>query len=96
MKKGYWVVRAHISNIEDYTKYVSMAGHIVAKFEGKFIVRGGDQEEVEGSGFERTVLVEFPSYQIAKNCYKSDEYQDALSYTRNSSNRHFSIVEGLS
>ena len=81
---------------DSYKKYVSIAGHIVAKFEGKFIIRGGDQEEVEGSGFERTVLVEFPSYQTAKNCYKSDEYQDALSYTRNSSTRHFSIVEGLS
>jgi uncharacterized protein (DUF1330 family) len=59
MKKGYWVVRAHISDPEEYSKYVSLAGDIVKKHNGTFLIRGGDQTEVEGEGLERTVLVEF-------------------------------------
>ena len=95
MKKAYWVVRAHISNSEEYAKYVSVAGDIVLNHGGKFLSRGGLQEEVEGHGFERTVLVEFSSYESAKNCYKSTEYQNALKHTKESSSRYFSIVEGL-
>ena len=51
--------------------------------------------EVEGKGLERTVLVEFPSYDTAYACYNSDEYQQALDFTKNSSTRFFSIVEGI-
>jgi uncharacterized protein (DUF1330 family) len=96
MKKGYWVVRAHITDSDEYAKYVSLAGDIVRKYKGKFLARGGDQNEVEGSGFERTVMVEFMSYQAAKDCYHSSEYQQALLHTVNSSSRYFSIVEGAS
>ena len=96
MKKGYWVVRAHITDSDEYAKYVSLAGDIVLKYKGRFLVRGGDQDEVEGSGYERTVMVEFLSYQDAKDCYHSAEYQKALIHTLNSSFRYFSIVEGAS
>ncbi len=96
MKKGYWVVRAHITDSDEYAKYVSLAGDIVRKYKGKFLARGGDQNEVEGLGFERTVMVEFMSYQAAKDCYHSSEYQQALLHTVNSSSRYFSIVEGAS
>ena len=96
MKKGYWVVRAHITDSDEYAKYVSLGGDIVRKYKGKFLARGGDQNEVEGSGFERTVMVEFLSYQAAKDCYHSSEYQQALLHTVNSSSRYFSIVEGAS
>jgi uncharacterized protein (DUF1330 family) len=95
MKKGYWVVRAHISDVEEYSKYVSLAGDIVAKYNGTFLIRGGHQKEVEGEGLERTVLVEFPSYETAYECYNSDEYQQALDFTKNSSTRLFSVVEGI-
>ena len=95
MKKGYWVVRAHISDPEEYTKYVSLAGDIVKKHNGTFLIRGGDQTEVEGEGLERTVLVEFPSYDAAYACYNSGEYQQALDFTKNSSTRFFSVVEGI-
>ena len=96
MKKGYWVVRAHITDSDEYAKYVSLAVDIVLKYKGRFLVRGGDQDEVEGSGYERTVMVEFLSHQDAKDCYHSAEYQKALIHTLNSSSRYFSIVEGAS
>ena len=51
--KAYWVVRASISDSEEYGIYRELAGPIVASFNGVFLSRGGSQEEVEGSGYQR-------------------------------------------
>ena len=93
--KAYWVVRGNILNQEEYSKYIDLAGPIVHKYNGKFLVRGGQQIEVEGEGFDRTVLIEFNSFEEALSCYKSGEYQDALNYVKNSAKRLVTIVEGI-
>ena len=41
---------------------IDLAGPIIGKHNGKFLVRGGQQIEVEGEGFNRTVLIEFNSF----------------------------------
>ena len=78
--KAYWVVRGHILNPEEYAKYINLAGPVVKKYQGTFLSRGGRQEEKEGSGYERTVLIEFNSFEEALFCYNSDEYH-CLLYT---------------
>jgi uncharacterized protein (DUF1330 family) len=55
--KAYWVVRARITDPEEYAIYRELAGPVVAAFNGIFLSRGGPQEEVEGSGYQRTVIV---------------------------------------
>ena len=94
--KAYWVVRGNILYKEEYSKYIDLAGPIIDKHNGKFLVRGGQQIEVEGEGFDRTVLIEFNSFDEALFCYNSDEYQEALIYVKNSANRLVTIVEGVS
>ena len=93
--KAYWVVRARITDPDEYAIYRELAGPVVAAFNGVFLSRGGLQEEVEGSGYQRTVIVEFNSYEEATSCYYSNDYQTALVHTKNSSERLFSIVEGV-
>ena len=95
MSKGYWVVRANVLDKEEYSEYINLATDIIKKFDGKFIVRGGNQTEFEEKGFDRTVVVEFSSYQVALDCYNSEDYQSALKFVKNSSKRMVSIVEGL-
>ena len=95
MSKGYWVVRANISDAEEYSKYVQVATDIIAKYNGHFLIRGGDQIEFEESGFERTVVVQFNSFEDALECYKSTDYQSALKFVKNSSKRYVSIVKGV-
>lgn len=95
MSKGYWVVHANILDPIEYQKYVQLAGEIVKEFNGKFLVRGGLTKNVEEKGYDRTVVVEFKTYEDALECYESDSYKNAIKYTKNSSKRFFSIVKGL-
>ena len=94
--KAYWITRCHVHDPDEYDKYIELAGPAISKNGGTFLVRGGEQAELEGGSYERTVLVEFNSMEEAKFCYESDEYQEALTYSINSSNRHVVLVEGVS
>ena len=68
---AYWITRCHILDPEIYNKYLELAGPAIIKHGGKFLVRGGNQTEKEGEGFERTVLVQFDSLDQAQRCYES-------------------------
>ena len=92
---AYWITRCHVIDPDVYSKYLELAGLAIKKFGGKFLVRGGKQLEKEGEGFERTVLVEFSSLDLARQCYESSDYAEALSYSNQSSNRLVVLVEGL-
>ena len=94
MKKGYWVVRAKLIDNEEYSKYINLATKIIKKYGGQFIVRGGHQKEFENFCFERTVVVEFESYNDAIKCYESPDYRSALDHVKDSAVRYVSIVEG--
>ncbi len=94
--KGYWIARCHITNGDEYSKYAALAGPIIESYGGKFVVRGGNQIEVEGGLFERTVLVEFESFTAAKNCYESDAYQATYTnHVTGSAIRYVVLVEGV-
>ena len=93
--KGYWIVRCEYHNPEAFEEYAKVATEVVAKNDGKFLVRGGQQTNKENAKLERTVLVEFPSFQIAEEVYAGDAYQAALKHIKNCSLRDFVITEGI-
>ena len=93
--KGYWIVRCEYHNPEAFEEYAKVATEVVAKNNGKFLVRGGQQTNKENAKLERTVLVEFPSFQIAEEVYAGDAYQAALKHIKNCSLRDFVITEGI-
>ena len=95
MKKGYWVAKANVINGDKQGAYGELAEEVIAKFNGKFLVRGGKQTEFENNGYERTVIVEFETYKDAIDCYNSKNYQDALKHVHCSANRLVSVVEGV-
>ena len=55
--KAYWIVRCHVFEPGEFANYVELAGPIINKFNGTFLTRGGKQIELEGEGYERTVLI---------------------------------------
>ena len=93
--KGYWIVRCRYTDQNAFEKYASLTTEVVAKNNGRFLVRGGQQFQMENGYYERTVLVEFPNMEIAKKVYQSKEYQAALKIIESSADRDFVIVEGL-
>ena len=92
---AYWIARCHVTDVDQFSKYAEIAGPIINSQGGRFLARGGHQIELEGGIYERTVLVEFSSFQTALSCYESDEYQDALKFVKISAKRHVVIIEGL-
>ena len=95
LMKGYWIVRCEYHNQEAFELYAGAATAIVKQYGGKFLVRGGNQIRKENAKLERTVLVEFPSYEIAQSVYDGAEYQNAMQHIKNCSLRDFVISEGL-
>ncbi len=79
--KAYWITRCHVHNSHEYDEYIKLAGPAISSHGGTFLVKGGEQIELEGGPYERTVLVEFNSMNEAKLCYESSEYQEALKYS---------------
>ena len=93
--KGYWIVRCIYHNQEAFELYAEAVTDIVKKSDGRFLVRGGNQVNKENAKLERTVLVEFPSYEVAQSVYDGEEYQNAVVHIKDCSFRDFVISEGL-
>ena len=94
MPKGYWVARVDVADTERYKDYVAANAAAFAKYGARFLVRGGRFENPEGGARSRNVLIEFPSYQAALDCWNSPEYQRALAIRAPVSTADVIIVEG--
>ena len=65
-----------------------------SKFGGRFLVRGGRFEAVDGASRQRNVVIEFPTYEAALACWNSPEYQHAYKLRGNASVGDTVVVEG--
>jgi uncharacterized protein (DUF1330 family) len=87
MPKGYWIARVDVSDPEAYKGYVAANAIAFAKFGGRFLVRGGRFEAVDGEHRQRQVVVEFA-------CWNSPEYREAYKLRANASTGDTVVVEG--
>ena len=94
MAKGYWVARVDVHDPEAYKEYVAANAAAFAKFGGRFLVRGGRFECVAGTSRSRNVVIEFPSYQAALDCWNSPEYQAAKAKQRGGADVDTIVIEG--
>ena len=95
MKKGYILVRISVDNQELFKQYPPLSGPTMEKYGGKYIIRGGDFEVVEGKWLaDRTTLVEFESLEKAKACYESLEYKKAREIRQKSTKSDLILIEG--
>ncbi|NUR32035.1 MAG: DUF1330 domain-containing protein [Catenulispora sp.] len=96
MAKGYWVsaYRA-INDPEKLAAYSALAAPAVRAEGGRTLVRGGRVVAHDEGLAERTVLVEFDSYEQAVAAYQSAAYQEALAALADGVERDFRIVEGI-
>jgi uncharacterized protein (DUF1330 family) len=95
MPKGYWLARLDITDRETFAEYRKRNAAPIARFGGRFVVKGGRAETVLGPTRGENVVIEFDDYGGATACFHSQEYQDAAEYLKRScSVIEFVIVEG--
>ena len=92
---GYVIAQIKVNDPEPYKEYVKQNSEIVGKFGGKFLVRGGEMEVLEGeSPYPRTIVLEFPSVEAAREWYDSPEYEGPKAIRMATADTTLMIVEG--
>jgi len=94
MPKAYWVVHVDVRDPDTYARYREANAAPLARYGGRFLIRGGAQTQMEGETRARTVVIEFPSLEAATACYDSPEYQAAKAIRDPVSTADLIIVEG--
>lgn len=94
MAKGYWLIHVTVKNPDAYKEYVERDTPIIEGLGGRFMIRGGQSETVEGTSLSRHVMVEFPSYEAAMRAYHDPAYQEVADIRRANADSSFVIVEG--
>ena len=94
MAKGYWIGRVDVTDPESYADYVAANAAPFARFGARFLIRGGRFEAAEGTARSRNIVIEFPSYQAALECYRSPEYAEAMALRLDASVADILIIEG--
>jgi len=96
MPKGYWVsVYRTIADPEKLAAYNELARAAVQAFGGRTLIRGGQVVAYDAGIAERTILVEFDSFEQAVAARESAAYQKALDALGDAVERDFRIVEGV-
>ena len=95
MPKGYIMGHVTVRDAESYKEYVEKDTPILAALGGRFIIRGGQSETVEGESLLRHVMIEFDSYELAKKAYYDPEYQAVAEIRRRNAESVIILVEGV-
>jgi uncharacterized protein (DUF1330 family) len=94
MTKGYWVAGLRINDQAKYDAYRALNGEAFRKYGGRFLVRGGTYQNPIGEAWPRNIVIEFPSYQAAIDCFHSPEYKKAVAARGDGVEMDHVIVEG--
>lgn len=93
--KAYVIVDVTITDPERYEAYKKLTPGSLVPFEGKFLVRGGACETLEGSWHPgRIVILEFPSMEKAKAWWSSAGYAPAKALRQSASDTKMIVVGG--
>lgn len=94
MPKGYWLAAVDVTDPEGYKEYIAANAVPFRKFGARFLTRGGATECPEGKFRSRVVVIEFPTYQAAQACYRSEEYARAIAARQGRALIDLAIIEG--
>lgn len=93
---AYIIASIEVTNPEAYQSYSSQVEATLERHGGRFLVRGGNLQPLEGGGWfdPRLVIIEFPSVEAAHNWYESDDYQRILPIRQQNSRGRLVIANG--
>ena len=92
----YALVELEITNMDGMGPYMATVSDTIAAHGGKYLVRAGTAEVVEGGlgEYPVKVILEFPSKNAAKGWYNSAEYQSILPHRTANSKCNFVWLDG--
>lgn len=92
---AYIIVDVSIRDPHTYQRYKELVPPSIAKYGGRFVVRGGDTTTLEGGWDpERIVILEFADAATARRWYESPEYAEAKALRQSCSSARMLLVEG--
>lgn len=93
---GYLVAQLKVHDREMFARYRNAVAPLVDRFGGRYLVRGGQLDVLEGDWpMPRLVVIEFQSVAAARHFYESPEYQQILRLRTESAGGTVAIVEGV-
>ena len=92
---GYVLAEIEITNPDGYKEYSTMVPATIRQYGGRFLVRGGNSQVLEGDWPQRRrVIIEFPSFEQARKWFDSPEYQKPKALRQANSNGRLLLLEG--
>ena len=93
---AYVIAHVRVEEPELYEDYRSQVLATIEAHGGRFLVRGGKAELLEGTRDPaRVVVLEFPSYEAAKAWYESDEYRPLIEIRQSASTGDLILADGV-
>ena len=93
--RGYLIANIKVTDPEAFERYRAAVPSVIARHGGRYLVRGGTLERLENAdGFNRVVVLEFPSLEAARAFYHSADYAPLLKLRGDSTASQAVLVEG--
>jgi uncharacterized protein (DUF1330 family) len=94
--KAFIIIDVKINDPVLYEEYKKLTPASLVPYDGKFLVRGGMTETIEGDWKPgRFVILEFPSVEKAKEWWNSDNYGHAKKIRQRAAHTQMILVEGI-
>jgi len=92
---AYILAEIEITNPEGYKEYTKQVPATIAKYGGRFLIRGGASEALEGDWPQRRrVMLEFPTMDAARKWWHSPEYEKPKAMRQAASHGKLLLMEG--
>jgi len=92
---AYVLAEVEVTNPDGYKEYTAHVPATIARYGGRFLVRGGPSEALEGDWPKnRRVIIEFPDVETAKRWWNSPEYEKPKAMRRANSKGRLILLEG--
>lgn len=93
---AYVIADLEITDTDAFAEYGKQAGATVAQYGGRYLVRGGNPQNLEGDWRPgRVTVVQFESVEQARAWWFSPEYEALKPIRQRGSTSDFIIVEGV-
>ena len=93
---AYVLVDCDVTDPMRYEEYRKLAPAAIAKYGGRYLVRGGATKVLEGTWQpKRVVVLEFPDVAAAQRFYDSPEYRAARTVRADAATMNLVVVEGI-